>query len=51
MSIRAPSQTTGSSRSYRSASACWAAQLAYSKQFSDMERTVSSSSGVYIVCS
>lgn len=49
MSIRALAQSTDSGESYRTAFVGWVMQLAYSKQFSDVERTLTSSSGMYTV--
>lgn len=49
MSIRALAQSTGSGRSYSTILIGRTAQLAYSKQFSDVERSLTSSSGMDIV--
>lgn len=49
MSIRALAQSTGSGRSYSTVLVGRTAQLAYSKQFSDVGRKLASSSGMDIV--
>lgn len=49
MSIRALAQSTGSGRSYSTVLVGRTAQLAYSKQFSDVGRKLTSSSGMDIV--